>query len=73
MRGGMESGETGQQRRLDGDGLDDLTEFQTGTSPLLFDTDGDGLSIGREDTNLNGIVDEGKQTLAHQIQTVEVR
>ena len=38
----------------DGNGVWDLV---TETSPLLPDSDGDGLTDGQEDLNLNGVVD----------------
>gem|GEM_PF-1333083 len=38
----------------DSDGLSDLAEAMLGTDPDNFDTDGDGLKDGDEDTNHNG-------------------
>ena len=39
----------------DSDGLSDLVETMLGTDPNNFDTDGDGVKDGQEDTNANGI------------------
>jgi outer membrane protein OmpA-like peptidoglycan-associated protein len=44
----------------DGDGLEDGLEVATRTEPLKQDTDGDGTSDGEEDTNKNGVVDDGE-------------
>lgn len=38
----------GERGDKDGDGLNNLLEFQAGTSPVNSDTDGDGLSDAEE-------------------------
>lgn len=45
---------------VDGDGLPDVLEQQTGTSPLRVDTDRDGVPDGEEDKNQDGVVDPGE-------------
>ena len=47
----------GRDRDSDGDGIVDRIELATGTDPYRTDTDGDGLSDGREDRDLDGILD----------------
>ena len=42
------SGNDGDAGDLDGDGLDNLNEYELGTDPNLSDTDGDGLADGEE-------------------------
>jgi len=43
----------------DGDGIPDQIEINTGTDPKNPDSDGDGLLDGIEDSNRNGIWEEG--------------
>lgn len=44
----------------DHDGMPDLVEFETDTSPTSDDTDSDGLLDSLEDRNQNGFLDEGE-------------
>ena len=55
---GPTAGEPG--RDSDGDGISDRLEEETGTAPLRSDTDRDGIDDGEEDTNRDGVVDEGE-------------
>lgn len=65
---GIISATDGQYGDLDGDGLDNLTEFQLGTRPDLVDTDGDGLSDKKEldyyhtDPLRSNLIDFGPET-----------
>lgn len=55
-----ETGPEDDARDTDQDGIPDVVELATGTSPLRVDTDRDGVPDGIEDANQDGIVDEGE-------------
>jgi len=50
----------GEPQDSDGDGLSNSLENNWCTDPFDADTDDDGISDGEEDTNHNGVVDEGE-------------